>query len=486
MRPQNRKIAALAIASLCAVPSLDCKSGGSSSHDDARSRNNAQSVDGASSSSSSSNATAGDPAPERPEIEEQAAGGVAWSGPVPVDRGGGYAGPWRMNDSKFYYVDDPSVDVLDSGHTGVIWVDNRRQDVFYRAYGADGAPGFDRAAAVSRNPKTFSWLPRLVVADGAVYALWQEIIFSGGSHGGEAMFARSTDGGRSFDEPINLSNSKAGDGKGRLTAERWDNGSLDLALGPDGAIYTAWTEYEGKLWFRRSTDGGASFEPSVHVGGNAKIPARGPALAVAPDGTIYLVCTIGEDPGADLRLARSTDGGATFEEARVVRPSDGHADGPGLAIDDEGTLHLVYGEGPRGPFGPHRVVYTRSTDGGESFSRLRVLSQKGMSASFPAIEVDDGGDLHIVWERYPGPGDDPRGLGYIRSTDGGDSFDEPAVVPHTSDPALGVNGSMQGKLMDKIAVAGDDVVRVVNSSFDAGEASVVYLVPGREQGADEE
>jgi hypothetical protein len=54
---------------------------------------------------------------------------------------------------------------------------------------------------VSKNPASFSWLPKIVMTSGdpqAIYVLWQEIIFSGGSHGGDILFARSTDDGRTF------------------------------------------------------------------------------------------------------------------------------------------------------------------------------------------------------------------------------------------------------------------------------------------------
>lgn len=80
-----------------------------------------------------------------------------------------------------------------------------------------------------------------------VYVLLQEIVFSGGSHGGEIFFARSTDGGRTFGDPIKFSKSIDGDGKGRLTPRYWHNESLDLAKCPEGNLYAAWTEYEGAL-----------------------------------------------------------------------------------------------------------------------------------------------------------------------------------------------------------------------------------------------
>jgi hypothetical protein len=92
---------------------------------------------------------------------------------------------------------------------------------------------------------------------------------------------RSIDGGKSFSEPLNLSNSMAGDGKGRLTRERWDNGSLDLAMGPEGNLYAAWTDYEGRLWSSRSSDQASFSKPLLIAGGGAE-PARGPSLAVDP------------------------------------------------------------------------------------------------------------------------------------------------------------------------------------------------------------
>ncbi|MDX1579156.1 MAG: hypothetical protein R3266_11765, partial [Gemmatimonadota bacterium] len=170
--------------------------------------------------------------------------GIAWSEPVAVDTGPAVIGPWRMNESVWRYVDDPTVALDADGGVGVVWVDHARKTVLFQRYGAgrgdaastdsgqDPVAVLDAPTEVSRSPGVFSWLPRVALAPGdpsTVYVFWQEIVFSGGSHGGEAFFARSTDGGRSFGPPVNVSRSPEGDGKGRLTERRWQNGSLDLA-----------------------------------------------------------------------------------------------------------------------------------------------------------------------------------------------------------------------------------------------------------------
>ena len=147
-----------------------------------------------------------------------AASEIRWSPPFEIATGGGVRGPWQQNDSRYDYVDDPSVAIERHGGTGIAWVDQGEKDVFFRRLDSGGAPAGE-PVNVSRSPATFSWLPRVAFAPGnarQVFILWQEIIFSGGSHGGDIFFSRSEDGGASFSAPVNLSNSLAGDGKGRI------------------------------------------------------------------------------------------------------------------------------------------------------------------------------------------------------------------------------------------------------------------------------
>ena len=413
------------------------------------------------------------------------AAGIRWESPREVAVGEAYQGPWRMNRSRFHYVDDPTVALTGDGGAGIAWVDNRRQNVFFTVVGPTGEAVLGQPADVSRSPGTFSWLPRMVMTPGGgVYVLWQEIVFSGGSHGGEAFFARSTDGGRSFSAPLNLSNSEAGDGKGRLTRERWHNGSLDLARAPDGTLHAVWTAYQGDLWASRSTDGGRSFSPPLRVAGSDRSPARAPALAIGDDGTVYLAWTVGQDPKADLRLAVSADGGRSFGEPRVVLAGDGHADAPKIAVGPEGALHLVYAEGTDGPFGPHHVRYARLDTGDVAASAARPVSAPGApgGAHYPGLASAGEGRLVVTWEHYPEGEARPYGLGYSVSTDGGDSFSPPRLIPATEDRSLGLNGSLQGLLMDKVDAGPAGAVAVVNSRFAPGRRSMVRLIRGTLEG----
>ena len=129
---------------------------------------------------------------------------LVWHDAVQIATGRGERGPWQQSASRFDFVDDPSVALDERGNAAVVWVDQATKSVRFQRYGADGKRQLERSVDVSRHPETFSWLPRIALAPGAperVYVLWQEIIFSGGDHGGDILFARSSDGGASFAEP---------------------------------------------------------------------------------------------------------------------------------------------------------------------------------------------------------------------------------------------------------------------------------------------
>lgn len=405
---------------------------------------------------------------------------VTWSGPIEVARGAGERGPWQQNDSRYNHVDDGTLAFSSDGGLFVGWVDHAQKDVLVRYYAADGRVG--APVNVSRTPAIFSWLPRLVVsrADArCVYVLWQEIVFSGGSHGGEMFFARSDDRGATFEPPLNLSRSVEGDGKGRITREVWHNGSFDLAEGPEGTLHVAWTDYEGSLWYTQSGDRGRTFSGRREIAtGHPGKPARGPSLATAgPD--VFLGWTTGEDAAADVRVARGESG--VFSTPVIVARTAGYSDAPKLGVDARGTLHLVFAETANGPFGRGRVFYTRSRDRGRTFDQPRAISgaDAAEGAGFPHLAIGPGGQLFVAFERFQNGATRPHGLKFLMSTDGGRSFSDPGLLPGLAGAKGESNGSFQGLLMRKLAVNETGEIGVINSMLDVGSHSRILLLRGR-------
>jgi hypothetical protein len=424
--------------------------------------------------------------------EAEAALRIEWREPFEVARGNAERGPWRMNRSEWDFVDDATVAINAQGFAAVAWADHTKQDILIQLYDPRGRTVHDEPVNVTRSGSIFSWLPRVALTDAddpaeiSVYVLWQEIIFSGGSHGGEILFARSDNGGATFSQPINLSNTTAGAGKGRLTSQSWHNGSYDFVRLNSGRIVVAWTEYEGNLWVSHSTDDGRRFSEPWHVaGGDPELPARGPALAAGPDGVIHLAWTVGEYVGADIHYARSADGGESFTEPSFVAETSAHADAPKLAVDSRGTVHAVYAESEDdgGMMGRYRLRYARMANNEERFGAVRDLvtpRQAGVqSVHFPMLRIDGNDRLIVTFERYPNWRGRPVGLGVMLSGDGGETFTTPSVVPGSDDRELGFNGSQQGLLASKLAVNRAGEIAVGNSSYRNGRASHVTVYRGR-------
>lgn len=277
------------------------------------------------------------------------------------------------------------------------------------------------------------------------------------------MFATSHDRGGTFSAPINLSNSIAGDGKGRIDERTWDNGSLDLARGPGGVLYAAWTEYEGALWLRRSDDGGASFARAVRIAGTREAPARAPSLAVAPDGRVHVAWSVGEAERAGIHVATSDEEGATFSPPRILAGESHRADTPSIAIDASGRVHVTFVE-------DGRVGYVRGSE------PPRWLT--GGGARLPRIVIDDARDILVLYEREGVPRARTQALFLARSRNGGESFVE-AQILGISGAALGWNASQQGMLLEKIAVspAGAEIA-VVNGTFLDQRESHIWLLRG--------
>ncbi|MEX2658456.1 MAG: sialidase family protein, partial [Acidimicrobiales bacterium] len=114
----------------------------------------------------------------------------------------------------------------------------------------------------------------------------------------------------------------------------------------------------------------------------------------------------------------------TFQ-ARIAVGGDGTIFATWMAVEDVGTLSVI---------GPTRIVASRSTDGGATFSPPAAISDSGrerVGAAEPVI--DSEGDLVVVYvdfkddrrdfENLEGPAwDQPLALVITRSSDGGESF----------------------------------------------------------------
>jgi hypothetical protein len=156
-----------------------------------------------------------------------------------------------------------------------------------------------------------------------------------------------------------------------------------------------------------------------------------PSVVQDQDGTIYVMyAAIGNQ---SLRLVKSNNGAATWSPyITVVEDDNNFLLDPMMAIDDAGSLHVVWSVGlAPDAYPPVGVFYSRSDDEGESWTVPVQLG--GLDEGQPAIAVHED-DVHVVWN-----GDAvKRGRYYRFSGDSGNSWGSvEALSPQNSQGGRG-------------------------------------------------
>jgi hypothetical protein len=271
-----------------------------------------------------------------------------------------------------------------------------------------------------------------------------------GCHG--IGFARSTDGGKTFQTPISVP------GTVGSNFNVWDPA---VAVGPDGTVYVAFMRAKNGQWFPvvdASFDHGQTFSQSTELTPpDAKNWGDRDFIAVGPDGTVYVtwdygpsravvtyICASNGSCGfatGDLNVVmqKSTDHGRTFGPMTYVSPgfpASGGDSGP-MVIEPSGRIDVLY-QGYQitntttYTMNPAYSYFTSSTDGGATWSPpVRLGPDNGtMSLSEWWIDgdigLDSAGNLYAVWDTQ-GDNNDIGWLSY--STDGGGRWSRPVQVP---------------------------------------------------------
>lgn len=219
--------------------------------------------------------------------------------------------------------------------------------------------------------------------------------------------SRSNDGGLTWSRPVTVD---------EVCGEAALQGS-QVAVGPDGSVNVLWEEFADlrgggrEMRFRRSVDGGASFEPVVRIdavspiGGGSwlKAGARSgfefPSLAIDRSngparGLLYaawsdaragatrpdLFSPSGTYAYGDIVVSTSADNGATWSTPVQANPVDGSSPSdqyqPALAVDAAGALGLCY--------------YDRDGDPQDVFVRRSCRLSENRGASWRAREGWEG------------------------------------------------------------------------------------------------
>jgi hypothetical protein len=199
--------------------------------------------------------------------------------------------------------------------------------------------------------------------------------------------------------------------------------TVSIDVGVDGKVYVAWIMYDGAnlydcdIFFAWSVDGGQTFSTPTNVNPlEAEARHYHPWIVVSTDGTIYVAYPKRNSTSVGVYLARSQNGGASFEPPVKINDDTGtrYRGGVQVIIAPDGDLHATWTDGRAGDGTQYwDIYYATSSDGGVSFSpNIRVNDDtivtppdihphftRGAQGS-PSIVADSTSRIHVVWEDF--------------------------------------------------------------------------------------
>jgi len=232
------------------------------------------------------------------------------------------------------------------------------------------------------------------------------------------------------------------------------NAEVEQAVDPKlGYVYEEWMGCKG-ISVARSTDGGRTWDAPVSLPGTvgSNIKTWDPAIAVAPDGTVYASFMLARSSQSYPVVDASFDHGQTFPQSSSLIPPDAKnwGDRDFLAVGPDGTVYVTWSYGPERTSvtylcasngscgyatGDLNVVLQKSTDGGKIWS-----SMSDISPGFPAsgadsapLVVEPNGRIDVLYQGYQITNTttytlNPATSYFTSSTDGGVTWAPPVAV----------------------------------------------------------
>ena len=267
---------------------------------------------------------------------------------------------------------------------------------------------------------------------GFQYQFWSD-----GTNYGGRQFTRSTNGGLTWMNPIDIPNSPA-------------FGTLDVDS--NGNLFIGGVEMEGgQIWCVRST--------------NAKNGA--------------VVPTFDQSTAVNL--------GGSIVAGQLINPQ-GLAGQVFLSVDRSGTstnnnIYMLASVQPAGFATGTDVMFARSTNGGQTFSAPRRINDDPVNHAkwhwFGTLSVAPNGRIDAVWldTRNAANNTDSQ-LFYSYSLDGGNTWSLNVAISNSFNPYLGYPN--QDKLGDYITTVSDNAgVNVAYAATFNGEENIYYVRIGR-------
>ncbi len=282
----------------------------------------------------------------------------------------------------------PSVAAADT-MVHVVWEDNRSRDWFDTYYKRSTDRGVTWSGDERLSTTGLAFEPSVAAAGDTVHVVWDGLPSVMPGEPLEVYYLRSTDGGATWDSVTRLTNAPVN--------YAWQ----PAVAAAGGNVHVAW--YDGRhgaaspaeVYYKRSTDGGATWGIDSRLT-NDSAASQSVSIA-ASGGRVHVAWSDERDGGAnEIFYKRSTDGGATWQEdVRLTAPDGETSYFPSIAAAGD-RVHVVWCDDRHATMGDD-IYYKCSTDGGQTWGGdTRLSAVDDDQSRHPSIAVGDPA-LQVVW-----------------------------------------------------------------------------------------
>ncbi|WP_458718687.1 sialidase family protein [Candidatus Nitrosocosmicus sp. R] len=208
----------------------------------------------------------------------------------------------------------------------------------------------------------------------------------------DVHFKRSIDGGKTFEKTMNLGNIPGG---------AYDHQIAVI----NNYVFVIWEQSpdnNGQIFFKRSIDGGKTFEKTMNLGNNTGLSGTPQILvskgnSVENGGNSLHVYIIWHDSSEGIVLRKSDDGGNTFGKALSLSENNPFAFFPKIATKGNNIYAIwitIYNKGTENE--TRDVSFAKSIDRGNSFGNVVNLTNNA-KISFNAQLASSGNNVYVLW-----------------------------------------------------------------------------------------
>ena len=231
-------------------------------------------------------------------------------------------------------------------------------DIFF-AKSEDNGKTFGTPINLSNNTE-FSERPQIAVSKNGIFIVWAETI---NPNNKEIMFTKSLDNGKTFSNPINLSNNSK------------DSYNQEISAFNEN-VYVIWQDTDKKnndtngiIMFKSSTNTGNTFNNSIELINNTnsafpKINSYG--------NYVYIVWNNENKKNSGLFFVKSFDKGNNFDD--ITKLSNNSNFGESQIAVKENEILVIWGGFLLKNI--ENIYYVKSSDNGKTFTDANTISEK--------------------------------------------------------------------------------------------------------------